>query len=122
MTTIDDQVSADQSAVIAAQAALDAANAQLAADQAAQAAIAAKTTELDAMEAALAQISGLDDATQAAIAPVAEKLTASIENIRTLLENDLDILSNVSTTAAATATANYAVAAITPAPVPGNAS
>lgn len=116
MTGINDQIAADQAAVSAAQAALDAANKQLSADQAALAAISAKTAILDQMESAIAGIdANLDPATKAAIDAITAPITAQIESMRALLNADLGILS----AAVANSPVADAAAATQPATAPG---
>lgn len=72
--TLQDQIAADQQAVADAQAALDAANAQLAQDQAKLDAIAPHLTLLDQIEA---HIAGAEESVKAGVA----NLVAELRNL-----------------------------------------
>jgi len=83
--TIQDQIAADQQAVAAAQADLDAANAILAADQAKLASIQPHLDLLDQIDAKLTAVEEIvDDNMRAALDSVKARVTPLIEQMRAL--------------------------------------
>lgn len=83
--TIQEQIAADQQAVAAAQADLDAANAILAADQAKLASIQPHLDLLDQIDAKLTAVEeGVDDTLRAALDSVKASITPLVAQMRAL--------------------------------------
>jgi hypothetical protein len=83
--SLQDQIAADQAAVVAAQAVLDAANVALAADQAKLAAIQPHLDLLDRIEAELALVEdGVDEALRTALLQVAASIVPFVAQMRSL--------------------------------------
>lgn len=83
--SIQDQIAADEAAVAAAQTALDAANAQLSADEAKAAAIAPHLSLLDQIEAELAAVeNGVEDSVRAGLEAIKANITPLIAQMRAL--------------------------------------
>jgi hypothetical protein len=83
--SLQDQIAADQAAVVAAQAVLDAANVALAADQAKLAAIQPHLSILDEIEKELMLVEdGVDEALKTALLSVAASISPLLAQMRSL--------------------------------------